>query len=347
MRVAVVTVQVPFISGGAEFLAHGLVTHLRRRGVETDLVTLPFKWYPPKSVLDAMLAARLTDLEEVDGHSIDRLITLKFPAYYVPHSNKVLWLLHQHRQAYDLYDSPYGDLKETAIGRDAASEIKRWDKALLPNHRLSFSISKRVSERLLEYNGLDAEPLYPPPAHPETYHCLKAEPFVLAPGRMTPLKRQKLAIEAMQRVPDGMKLILIGPDEGGYAHECRDFVARQGLADRVTFLGKVSEEEKIDLFARCAIAYNGVYDEDYGYVTPEAFLSGKPVLAHVDGGGPLEFMHHGENGLVVEPEPDALAEAILTLRDNPARAKTMGRAGKASLKNKNLNWDYVVDRLLA
>ena len=118
MRVAVVTVQVPFISGGAEFLADGLVTHLRRRGVEAELVTLPFKWYPPKSVLDAMLAARLTDLEEVDGHSIDRLITLKFPAYYVPHSNKVLWLLHQHRQAYDLYDSPYGDLKETAFGRD-------------------------------------------------------------------------------------------------------------------------------------------------------------------------------------------------------------------------------------
>ncbi|MDC3335818.1 glycosyltransferase family 4 protein [Opitutales bacterium] len=347
MRVGVVSVQVPFISGGAEFLADGLLFHLKRRGVEAELITLPFKWYPTERILDAMLSARLTDITESNGHTIDRIITLKFPSYYISHPNKVLWLLHQHRQAYDLYDTEFSDLHRTQFGREVVSEIKFWDESLLPDHQLSFSISHRVSERLMRYNQLGADPLYPPPTHPNYYHCKKAEPFILVPGRLSKIKRQKLIIEAIREVPFRMNLVFIGQDDETYAKDCKDFVLRNQLQGRVTFNGRVTEEQKIDLFARCFAVYNGVYDEDYGYVTPEAFLSEKPVITHDDSGGPLEFVVHQENGLICKPESKALAESLMYLQENPNFSKEMGQAGKDFLKHKNLNWDHVIDRLLS
>ena len=95
MKVAIVTVQVPFTWGGAEILAEELRSALVAKGCEVDLIALPFKWNPPEFILDQMLAARLVDLSEVNGEKIDRIITLKFPAYFVPHDNKVAWILHQ------------------------------------------------------------------------------------------------------------------------------------------------------------------------------------------------------------------------------------------------------------
>jgi len=346
MRVGIVSVQVPFMSGGAEFLADGLLYHLKRRGIEAELITLPFKWYPTERILDAMLAARLTDITESNGRQIDRIITLKFPSYYISHPNKVLWLLHQHRQAYDLYDTEYSDLHDTQFGRDVVSEIKLWDESLLPDHQLSFTISRRVSERLMCYNQIKADPLYPPPTHPEYYHCEESEPFILVPGRLSKIKRQKLIIEAIKEVPFRMKLVFIGQDDEIYGKDCKEFVLRNQLQDRVSFNGRVTEEQKIDLFCRCFAVYNGVYDEDYGYVTPEAFLSEKPVIAHDDSGGPLEFIVHQVNGLICKPEPNALAQSLMYLQENPKITKKMGQAGKDCLENKNLDWDYVIDRLV-
>ena len=127
MKIAIATVQVPFIRGGAEILADSLQRELRARGFEADIVTIPFKWYPPERLLDCMMMARLTDLTEVNGQRIDRVIALKFPAYYVEHPDKVCWLLHQHRQAYDLFGTEYGDLHHTEAGRNVTTEIRRWD----------------------------------------------------------------------------------------------------------------------------------------------------------------------------------------------------------------------------
>src|SRR5215218_7753942 len=108
MRILITTVQVPFIRGGAEILAEGLRDALRSEGHQPEIVAIPFKWYPPERILDHMLAGRLLDLTETSGVCVDRVIGLKFPAYLVNHPNKVIWLLHQHRTAYELWDSPMG-----------------------------------------------------------------------------------------------------------------------------------------------------------------------------------------------------------------------------------------------
>jgi len=347
MKVGIVTVQVPFIKGGAEMLAQSLKDQLVIRGLNADIISLPFKWYPPETLLDHMLAARLTDFSEVNGEKIGRLITLKFPAYYTPHPNKVVWLLHQHRQAYDLYDTPYGDLHQSETGRLIAHEVQRWDQAFLPEHRTLFTISRKVAERLRFYVDLAAEPLYHPPVNSTRFRCEAYEDFVLVPGRQDPLKRQHLAIDALASTPERLKLVLIGASVKRYEEELRRKVSNLGLQDRVVFRGLVTEEEKLSLFARCLAVYYGVYDEDYGYITLEAFLALKPVITHNDSGGPLEFVTDAQNGYVVPPEPAAIAEAFRMFLDQPRRAQTMGRAGQASLIAKRITWDHVIERLMS
>ena len=90
MRVAVCSPQVPFATGGAEFVAERLTDELRALGHEADLVTVPFKWYPGARVLSQAFLWRLLDLEEVDGRPVDLVIATKFPSYVVRHPNKVV-----------------------------------------------------------------------------------------------------------------------------------------------------------------------------------------------------------------------------------------------------------------
>ena len=116
MKIAIATVQVPFITGGAEILTGLLERELVNRGHETEIVSIPFKWYPSETLLNCMLMGRMMDLTEVNGEKIDMVIATKFPAYYVKHPNKILWLMHQHRQAYDLWGTEYGDIQNWEDG---------------------------------------------------------------------------------------------------------------------------------------------------------------------------------------------------------------------------------------
>ena len=291
--------------------------------------------------------ARLMDVSEVNGSKIDRVIALKFPAYFAPHSNKVGWILHQHRQAYDLYGTQYGDLHQSKQGQRVAEEIKRWDSQFLTELRDIFTISNTVTDRLKVYSDIAAKTLYPPPKDYEQFRCDSFADYILYPGRFSPIKRQLLVVEAMKSVPDRMKLLLIGSHNDDYGETVIKRIAALGLRDRVKVLGPVTEEEKIKLYAECFAVYNGVYDEDYGYVTLEAFLSMKPVITHTDSGGPLEFVKNDENGFIIEPEPELIRECIERLMNNRNLAKEMGSRGRQTIERKQINWDHVIERLLS
>lgn len=347
MKIGIVTVQVPFISGGAEILAASLRMELLRRGFDADIISIPFKWYPPERILDCMLMARLVDVSEVNGSKIDRVIALKFPAYFAPHSNKVGWILHQHRQAYDLYGTQYGDLHQSKQGQRVAEEIKRWDSQFLTELRTLFTISNKVTDRLKAYNDITAKTLYPPPSNAERFRCDSFGDYILYPGRFSPIKRQHLIVEAMKSAPDGVKLILIGSHSDDYGETVIKRIAALGLGGRVKVLGHVTEEEKLKLYAGCFAVYNGVYDEDYGYVTLEAFLSMKPVITHADSGGPLEFVKNEENGFIVEPEPESIRECIDRLMSNKNLAREMGSRGRQTIEHQQINWDHIIERLLS
>ena len=104
-KVAVLHAQVPFVRGGAELLVENLTKQLKIRGFDAEIVSLPFKWYPNNTLLDSYLAWHMLDLTESNGQKIDLVIATKVPTFMIQHPNKVVWLMHQFRTAYDLQDN--------------------------------------------------------------------------------------------------------------------------------------------------------------------------------------------------------------------------------------------------
>ena len=339
MRVAVCAPQVPFVRGGAELMADDLVAALRRRGHEAELVTIPFKWYPGARVLDQAFLWRLVDLTESDGRPIDRVIATKFPAYCVRHPNKVAWVLHQFRQAYDYDRTELGQFSESPEDRATRRAIERLDSRALGEARRVFATSRNVADRLRRFNGVEAE-LLPHPPQTLAYRTAESEGFVLSVNRLDRAKRIDLLIEAAKAEPT-LRVVIAGdgPDRARLEQ------LASGLNGQVEFAGRVDDERLADLYARCLAVYYAPVDEDFGMVPYEAFLSSKPVLTTTDAGGPLEVVHDRSTGVVVAPEPAELARAAVYLSTHADDAKAWGRAGKSIAER--VTWDACVDALLA
>jgi glycosyltransferase involved in cell wall biosynthesis len=348
MRIVVATTQVPFIHGGAEILAEGLLRALQRQGHEAELVAAPFKWYPPERILEHMLACRLLDVTESCDAPIDLAIGLKFPAYLIPHPHKVLWMLHQFRAAYELWDTSFGDLHLFPNGVQVRDTIRQADQRLIPEAKAIFTISKNVSSRLWEYCGIDSTPLYHPPAYADQFYCAATEDYFFFPSRLATLKRQTLVLEALARTRQLVRVRFGGTAEDPvYAKELAAMAIKLRVHERVEWVGYMSEEEKRALYAHALGVIFPPKDEDYGYVTLEAMLASKPVITCTDSGGPLEFVCDGETGLITEPTPEALAAALDQLWANRTKAKAMGEAARAHYSGQKISWPAIVETLLS
>lgn len=88
------------------------------------------------------------------------------------------------------------------------------------------------------------------------------------------------------------------------------------------------------------------YNEDYGYITLEAFYSSKPVITCNDSGGPCDFVKDGETGYIVEPSAEKLAIAMDCLYDNKDNAELMGNKAYEEIIERNITWDETIRRLL-
>ena len=145
MRVAVCHPQTPFVRGGAETHAEALVRALQAAGHEAELVSVAGKWYPATEVVHQMAVWRSLDLSESNGLPIDAVIALKFPAYLVKHERKIVWLIHQHRTAYELWDHPvYADLARQEEGPIVRDVIWEADRVSLGEAKRIFTNSRNV-----------------------------------------------------------------------------------------------------------------------------------------------------------------------------------------------------------
>lgn len=350
MRVGVVTTQVPFVRGGAEMHAEALLRQLVLAGHQAELISVPFKGYPARRIPEHMLACRLLDLEESAGVAIDRVIALKFPAYLVPHPQKVIWLLHQHRGAYDLWDGPLSDLRGVPDGAHVRQAIMMADRTLIPEARACYTNSRNVADRLQRYCGLPSTPLYHPPPNAEAFAAIEPswDDFLLMPSRINSTKRQDLVVEALFLTREPVRVVFMGSaDEPAYGEQLRLRAADPAVSGRVGWTGWVSDAEKLRLHAECLAVVFPPVDEDYGYVTLEAMLASKAVLTCTDSGGPLEFVADRSTGIVCEPRPEALAEAMDRAWRHRARTREMGRAGRARYEGLGINWGTVLSCLLA
>jgi glycosyltransferase involved in cell wall biosynthesis len=347
MNVLILNTQVPFCYGGAEVLAEDLQAQLSEAGHRAEILTLPFKWYPQQTLANTILASKLMDVSNFNGGNIDKVIALKFPMWLIPHPEMSLWILHQHRAAYDLWDSSLSDLAGMPDGRALRDMIRREDTAAINACKGVFTISHNVSGRLKQYNNIASEVLYPPPRSMESFRVDSYGDFFFFPSRITPIKRQELVIEALVHVPEPVKVVFAGEaDSPHYLEKLKKRADELGVSAKVEWRGRISEQEKFDLYASALMVIFTPVDEDYGYVTPEAMLSSKAVLTLEDAGGAAEFVQHEKNGLLVQADPRAMALAISRVWNDRGEAERLGAGARERIDKTDLSWEKVLENLL-
>ncbi len=344
MKIVLCGVQVPFVKGGAEYLCDNLFSEMIKRNYDIDYVKIPFKWYPPPEIISHSLIWKLLDLSESNGSKIDGVITTKFPSYLIHHQNNVVWLIHQHRSAYDKTNTPYDDLVSYGkSGEIVREKIRALDNKSLKAARKVYTIADNVTQRLLKYNNIKGTTLYPPPPMAGKYYGNNYDDYILYPSRLDSLKRQDLVIRSMKYIHSDIRLKIVG--EGPEKARYEKIASQYDVRDKVDFCGKVSDKDLLDLYADTSGVVYTPYDEDLGFVTMESFYSKKPVITCSDSGGSLEFVDDGKNGFVVEPDPKKIAqkidELILEGLSGP-----MGEAGYNKIQAMNLSWDTVIKNLV-
>lgn len=343
MKVLVAMSDVPFVRGGHRVIAESLTLALREHGVEAEILRTPQNRFGRQFA--AYAATYLTDVGVTgNGEKIDQIITMRFPSYALRHERHVCWLLHRMREYYDLWPewrarlSWKGAIKE----RMRKSLIHAADRHFLRRTTKLFALSETVQERLRRWGGHDSEVLYPPPPQ-RPYRCDRYGDFIFAPSRLAPLKRQHLLVEALARTADkGIKAVIAG--EGEQADHLAALIRERGLEARCTLTGGLSDQELLDHYARCRAVFFAPLREDFGFVTPEAFASGKAVITCTDSGGAAELVRDRRNGFVVAPDAAAVAGAIDELAADQRLAESLGTEGRTTASA--LTWEHCVRKLL-
>jgi len=239
----------------------------------------------------------------------------------------------------------YADQPQSAELDALKTTVTEFDTRVLSGAKALYANSERVAARLLEFNGLQATPLYHPPHDADKFFTDQPYDYIFAPSRLESLKRQDLLIRAAQHLHTPVKIMIGG--SGGQEHRYRRLIAELGVESRVQLIGGFSEAEKRVLYARSLGVAFVPKDEDYGYVTLEGMLSAKPVITCTDSGGPLEFVKHEESGWVLPPNARQLAAVMDRLYEDKAAARRMGEAGRAIYDDADISWHTVIERLLA
>lgn len=340
-RIIICAVQVPFISGGAESHIESLRRELEARDYLVDVVKLPFKWHPVRQMINDSMAWRLLDLTTSYGLPVDLAICTRFPSYCIRHTRKIAWILHQHRQAYDFLNTRYSDFTDSPDDDEVRKLLYEMDARSLRECRDIFANSKNVADRLERFLNIKSCPLYHPPPLTGRYHTLQYDDYIFTAGRLELNKRPDMFLKALSVTQHRIRAVIAG--KGPMESMLREMAQDLGIDQRVTFAGYLSEDELLNHYSRCGAVWYAPLDEDYGYVTLEAFLSGKPVITANDSGGVLEFVEDGVTGFIGEPDPHHMAEQLDRWYNN--RQNSPGLGNTARVKAERISWDNVIHKL--
>lgn len=344
MKVLVVNNMAPFVWGGAEELAVHLQRNLVQAGHESEILRIPFQWEPASRIPSQMLLVR-----EMELWNVDRVIALKFPAYLIRHPHKTFWLLHQYRQAYDLFDVGQTNLPTGDAGKEMRELIRNADNEGFAEGRTIFTNSEVTRQRLARYNGFDAKVLLPPVNDPELFVGGAEGNYIFAGGRINGMKRQHLLLEAMRHANATTRLVIAGPPDAPTDEvRLREMAANLGMTDRVTldlrFLPRHEYARYIN--GAAAVAYLPFDEDSLGYVAMEAATASKALITTRDSGGILGLAQNGETGWVVEPEAASLASAMDQATSQAARTRSLGAAARSRLESLNITWPATIEALL-
>lgn len=341
--IAVVTSSPPFAEGGHLVMARELVRALNEEGHHAGLIVTPQNRFG--RLASAYLAAWCTDVGLAhEERKVDQVISLRFPGYAVRHPNHVLWLNHRMREYYDLWGqfSAHLTWKQLIKERARRAILHRVDSHVLARMQRRFVISGTVQKRLVRFGRIQSDVLYPPPPTRE-YRCEAYGDYLFGVSRLSPLKRFDLVLQALaEPMATGIKCVIAG--EGAEIDRLIKLRSQLDLDARVQFVGRLDETGLVDHLARCRGVIFPPFNEDYGFVTVEAFMCGKPVITCSDSGGPAEIVTDGESGFVTDPTPEALAVAMRRVMDDRNLATRLGETGAAAAAQ--MTWSGAVQQLL-
>lgn len=325
-------------------IARSLAQALREAGHSAEIVVTPQNRFGRQA--SSYIATWLTDVGSSEGRPIDQVISLRYPSYAVRHPRHVCWLNHTMREYYDLWDHFSGRLSAPGLVKERVrrAAIHTADHYLL-KHNVSrlFVQSRTIQRRLAMWPDLQSTVLYPP-APQRAYRCDGYGDYIFMVSRLTRLKRADLLIEALaQPAAAHVRAVIAG--EGEERTRLEQMIAQLGLSARVALAGRLEDAQVLDHLARCRAVCFPTFDEDYGFVTAEAFASRKAVLTCRDSGGPAELVDDHVTGLIADPTPQSLASAIARVMNDEAEARSMGEAALAA--GSRLNWADTVRQLTA
>ena len=324
LRVAILTAgSSNGTAGGAERFYAGLLQGFKDIGCFPELIAVPADEPSFEQIIDNFHYAQNLDLS-----SYHLVISTKVPTYAIKHPNHVLYLVHTVRVFDDMFVEVFSQPSRDHFLQRA--KLHKIDFEALCDIKARFAIGYEVKRRLYRWRGLDCEVLHPPLAFNEFKRGTFGDYFFL-PGRLHPWKRVDLIIEAVKRSNVNLRFLIAGTGEAETQLKC--------LAagdDRIKFLGKISDEELVSLYAGALAVPFVPVREDYGYITLEAFASGKPVVTCRDSGEPCHFVRQFEAGIVANADPESICSALEWIWQNREHAARMGENGYNLVQN--MSW---------
>lgn len=349
MKVLIANTREPFIFGGAEILENDLEKKLIQLGHQVDKFIIPFDHSNLESVADQVAFAR-----NVQIPNTDLVIGMRYPAYLVQHQNKVIWLVHQYRQMYDLLGTSHSPYTTDPATLKKIHEMVKIDQISLLEAQKVFTISDLVTQRLSSYLGIKGKTLNLPPR--DSLHISNSDTketrkeFLLLPGRINRMKRQHLFIEALMETRTPIKLLIAGKSEDEkYLDQMKKFVHHNNLSERVKFDIRFLPESDLGVLTNEAIGvgYAPLDEDAYGLVTIEAYQRSRICLTLSDSGQVASLVKNITPEFVSQNETKRIAKMLDWLYENPSDRVLIEKSLSGALHVFLPTWKKILDELIS
>jgi len=326
----VVPVSAKAISGGAELLYQGLKNALNKSGYNARLIELVVDESSFEHILKAY-----EQFENLDLSHYDAVISTKSPSYAIQHKNHLCYLLHTIRVFYDRFDD---EMKPTAFNKKCREQIIQRDNHIFKRLDNLLTIGHEVTLRLMKYNNIYHSQVLHPPLTIDHFNTQSYDNFAFIPSRLHRWKKIDFLINAWQQVNSDIKLYIAGTGE-----DEAYFKKLAANDERIHFLGKINDQELADYYSKCLFVPFAPINEDYGFVTLEAFRSKKMVLSCDDSGEPANMIINNINGYVVPRDEKAFAAQVDLICTNKNKTKQLGE--QAYALSEKINWQNTIQEI--
>ncbi len=235
-----------------------------------------------------------------------------------PKTKHVCYCLTPTRYLWSGYDTYFLEgSAERTLSKPVVGYLRMWDKIAAQRPDVMAAISKTVQNRIKKYYGRESEVIYPPVSFQfptakrvtlsnfQSIFKSQISNFYLIVSRLVPYKKVDLAVEVFNQL--GWPLVIVGTG----SHEGR---LKEMAKPNIKFVGQLTDRQLHDYYERCT-ALIMPQEEDFGIVSLEAQIRGKPVIAYKKGGA-SETVIDGRTGILFnEQSVGSLTSAIKRFKE--------------------------------